>query len=82
MREGVTAGVIILIRTKVEPYTRRQIELIETFADQAVIAMNNAQLFEQVQARTRELSESLEYQTATAAVLNVISRSPTNAQPV
>ena len=82
MREGETAGVIILIRTKVDPYTRRQIELVETFADQAVIAMNNARLFEELQARTAELSQSLEYQTAMSEVLGVISRSPSQLHPV
>jgi signal transduction histidine kinase len=82
VRDGIIAGVIILVRSKVEPYNQRQIELVETFADQAVIAMNNARLFEEVQARTRELTESLEYQTATSEVLSVISRSPSDLQPV
>jgi GAF domain-containing protein len=82
VREGNIAGVIILFRTEVEPYSQRQIELIETFADQAVIAMNNARLFEEVQARTKELQDSLDRQTATSEVLGVISRSPNEVQPV
>src|SRR5262249_50531321 len=82
LREGNIAGVILLLRTKVEPFSQRQIELVETFADQAVIAMNNARLFEEVQARTRELTESLEQQTATSDILRVIGSSPTSIQPV
>jgi GAF domain-containing protein len=82
LREGDLLGILTLHRKEAQPFTDQQISLLETFADQAVIAIENVRLFEQVQARTRELSESLEYQTATAEVLNVISRSPTNAQPV
>ncbi|MEA2898442.1 MAG: hypothetical protein QOJ84_4057, partial [Bradyrhizobium sp.] len=82
LREGIPVGVFVLTRCKVLPFTDKQIELVSTFADQAVIAIENVRLFDEVQARTRELQESLEYQTATADVLNVISRSTTNVQPV
>jgi GAF domain-containing protein len=82
MRGGELIGAFGLGRSEPVPFTQRQVELVETFADQAVIAIENVRLFDQVQARTSELQESLEYQTATADVLNVISRSTTNAQPV
>jgi GAF domain-containing protein len=81
-RDGATIGVLNLSRRSVKPFSEKQIELVTTFADQAVIAIENARLFEAEQQRTRELSESLEQQTATSEVLQVISSSPGDLEPV
>jgi GAF domain-containing protein len=75
LRDGTTIGVFGLTRDEVKPFTEKQIELVTTFADQAVIAIENARLFEAEQQRTRELTESLQQQTATSEVLRVISTS-------
>jgi two-component system, NtrC family, sensor kinase len=82
LREGEVIGVFSLSRTESVPFTQRQIELVHTFADQAVIAIENVRLFDEVQARTADLSESLQQQTATADVLKVISRSLVDLETV
>jgi signal transduction histidine kinase len=82
LREGSVVGVIFLAKSVPHPFSAKQIELATTFADQAVIAIENVRLFDEVQARTRDLSESLEQQTATSEVLQVISSSPGDLQPV
>ncbi len=75
LRDGKVVGVIFVAKTRPDPYSAKQIELVTTFADQAVIAIENARLFDEVQAKTHDLEESLQQQTATAEVLKTISRS-------
>jgi GAF domain-containing protein len=81
LRDDVSLGVITLLRNEVNPFSDRQVALLETFADQAVIAIENVRLFTELGERNRDLTEALEQQTATAEILQVISSSPTGIQP-
>jgi signal transduction histidine kinase len=89
LRESVPIGVIVVTRTEVKPFSVREVGLLQTFADQAVIAIENVRLFTELQEKNRALTEahaqvteSLEQQTATAEILRVIASSPTELQPV
>jgi GAF domain-containing protein len=82
MREDSAIGAISVVRLKPGPLTDKQVALLRTFADQAVIAIENVRLFKELDARNRDLGETLEQQTATSEILKVISRSPTDTQPV
>src|SRR3989441_282453 len=82
VREAVPIGLITMQRTEIRPFSDKQIELLKTFADQAVIAIENVRLFTELRASNRELTTALDTQTATSDILRVISRSQTDVHPV
>ena len=82
LREDTVIGVILLQRSEVQPFADKQVELVKTFADQAVIAIENVRLFREIEARNQDLTEALEQQTATSEILRAISGAQTDAQPV
>src|SRR5262249_9447782 len=82
LRDGEAVGALNVCRREPGRFSDEEVSLLQTFADQAVIAIDNARLFRELGARNRDLVESLEQQTATSAILRVIARSPSTVQPV
>ena len=82
MRENHAIGAIVVTRAAPGPFTEKQIALLKTFADQAVIAIENVRLFKELQARNADITEALQQQTSIAEILRVISSTPTDVMPV
>src|SRR4029077_7315308 len=82
MNRGSSIGCIAVTRAEPSAFTNHHVQLLQTFADQAVIAIENARLFDEVQARTRDLTEALTFQTGSSNILSVIASSPTDVEPV
>jgi len=82
LKEGAVVGAFVIYRREVRPFSDKQTDLLMTFANQAVIAVENVRLFKELESRNSDLSEALEQQTATSEILRVISRSPTDHEPV
>src|SRR5262249_40409926 len=82
LRDETGIGTIVVSRREVRPFSTQEIQLIQTFADQAVIAIENVRLFRELEEKNRALTESLDQQTATSEILRIIASSPTDLQPV